>query len=298
MTATLAAVIVNYNSGAQLRAALQSIAEDVRDTFEAIVVDNASTDGSEAAALEFGPQVRLLRNQQNVGFACGVNQAIAVSSAPAILIMNPDCRLLPGAVAQLWAALAADAACAIAAPRVLDPDGSTQGNARGDPTMLTGLFGRTGTLRRALPWLSVSRRNVIDDTPGAGASVPVDWVSGACMLARRAPLVEVGLFDERYFMYWEDADICRRLRRLGYTIRHVPGASAVHVVGESSRTARVPSIRAFHASAYLYYATHVAPGVLNPKRWLARLLLGMRCWMKIRNEKFKMQNANRASMAI
>jgi len=102
------------------------------------------------------------------------------------------------------------------------------------------------------------------------------------MLARRDALASVRGFDPRYFLYWEDADLCRRLRRHGYHIRYVPGATAIHRVGHSSRTARPASIRAFHESAYLYYSTHVAPGAYDPKRWLARLLLMVRCWWTLR----------------
>ena len=150
--------------------------------------------------------------------------------------------------------------------------------------MLTGLFGRTGALRGLLPFLPVARRNVVvEDAVRTGASsVVVDWLSGACMLVRRDAFLAAGGFDERFFLYWEDADLCRRLRNRGFHIRYVPGATAVHQVGRSSQTARRSSIRAFHASAYLYYATHVAPGALNPRRLLARALLGVRCWWQLR----------------
>jgi N-acetylglucosaminyl-diphospho-decaprenol L-rhamnosyltransferase len=90
-------------------------------------------------------------------------------------------------------------------------------------------------------------------------------------------------FDERYFLYWEDADLCRRLRAVGYHVRYVPGATAVHRVGQSSQTARVSAIRAFHQSAYVYYTTHVAPGKLQPRRLFARAILGARCWVKLRH---------------
>ncbi len=103
------------------------------------------------------------------------------------------------------------------------------------------------------------------------------------MLVRRAAFDEVGGFDARYFLYWEDADLCRRLRARGYEIRYVPAATAVHQVGHSSRTARAASIKAFHESAYLYYATHVAPGAWNPKRAIARVLLAARCWWRLRS---------------
>jgi GT2 family glycosyltransferase len=306
------AVIVNYNSGPDLRRALQSIVDGMEaeqgglkaapapgvsnagastlaggggaSTWEIVVVDNASADGSAAIAEEFAPRVRLLRNRENVGFGRGVNQGVQASTGALILIMNPDCRLTAGALPALQAELDAHTECALVGPRVLDPDGTVQGSVRGDPDMLTGLFGRTGRLRRLLPWLPVSSRNVVTPAaPAAGArSVSVDWVSGACMLVRRDRFAAVGGFDERYFLYWEDADLCRRLRARGYQIRYVPGADVVHRVGQSSRTARADSIRAFHASAYRYYATHVAPAAFNPKRLLARMLLSARCWLALR----------------
>jgi GT2 family glycosyltransferase len=281
----VAAVVVNYNAGHELRLALQSIADECagRD-WEGVVVDNASSDGSGAIAEQFAPAVRLLRNAQNVGFGRGVNQAVAATTAPLVLVMNPDCRLVPGALATLQRELAAHPDCAIAGPRILDPDGSVQGSARGDPDMLTGMFGRASALRRLLPFLAIARRNVLDEQlsdPSEGSHV-VDWVSGACMLVRRDAFDRAHGFDERYFLYWEDADLCRRLRALGYHIRYVPGATAVHRVGHSSRTVRPSAIRAFHDSAYLYYATHVAPAPLHPKRLLARALLGARCWWLLR----------------
>lgn len=286
MTPTLSAILVNFNAGAELRVALQSIADEMAGRpWEGIVTDNASVDGSERIAGEFAPSVRLLRNPANVGFGRAVNQGLAAARAPRILIMNPDCRLERGAIDALSAELDGDGQCAVVGPRILDPDGSVQGSARGDPDMLTGIFGRTSALRRLLPGLKVARRNVVaGDVAGDSASVEVDWVSGACMLARRDALLAVGGFDERYFMYWEDADLCRRLRGRGHRIRYVPRAVAVHRVGQSSRTAREASIRAFHQSAYLYYATHVAPGALNPKRWLARAILGARCRWRLARE--------------
>lgn len=284
MTPSVTAIIVNFNAGAELRRALQSIADDMGERpWEAVVVDNASVDGSAAIALEFHPHVTLIPNTQNVGFGRGVNQGLAVARAPMVLIMNPDCRLEPGAIAHLAAELERHAGCVIVGPRILDPDGTEQGSARGDPDMLTGAFGRSTRLRRWLPGLGVSARNVVlASATRGGDSLPVDWLSGACMLARTDGLRAVGGFDERYFLYWEDADLCRRLRNAGAHVRYVPSATAVHRVGHSSRTARAASIRAFHASAYLYYATHVAPGALSPKRLLARALLATRCWWLLR----------------
>jgi GT2 family glycosyltransferase len=281
VTPELAAVLVNYNAGPEIRVALQSIASETAGRgWEAIVVDNLSTDGSSDYVWEFAPHARVLRNTVNVGFGRGINQGVAESSAPYILIMNPDCRLEPGALTTMRTEIQTRPRCAVVGPRVLDPDGSDQGSARGDPDMLTGLFGRTGPLRFLFPWASASRRNVVNT---GRQSATVDWVSGACMLVRRAAFDDVSGFDPRYFLYWEDADLCRRLRARGYEIRYVPGATAVHQVGQSSRTARAASIKAFHESAYLYYTTHVAPGPLNPKRAIARVLLAARCWWRLRS---------------
>jgi hypothetical protein len=278
----LAAILVNYNAGDELRRALQSIVDELHEVpWEGVVIDNDSTDGSAGVVAEFAPFVSLERNAVNVGFARGVNQGLAATTAPLVLIMNPDCRLVAGAVAALRAELAQTEHCALVGPRILNADGSVQGSARGDPDMLTGLFGRTGAFGRILPWLAVSRRNVVSESAirSRHNSVVVDWLSGACMLARRDALEKVNGFDERYFLYWEDADLCRRLRAVGYHVRYVPGAKAIHRIGQSSRDSRASAIRAFHESAYLYYTTHVAPRPHQPKRWLARALLAARCWL-------------------
>ncbi len=284
MTPDVTAILVNYNAGNDLAVALRSIQSDcAKVEWEAVVVDNASSDNS-AAIVETFPRSTLIRNPANVGFGRAVNQAAAVARAPRLLLINPDCRLVSGAISTLRSVLDAEPSCAVVGPRIFDPDGTVQGSARGDPDMLTGLFGRTSTLRVLLPFLPVARRNVVvEDAVRTGASsVVVDWLSGACMLIRRDAFTAAGGFDERFFLYWEDADLCRRLRNAGFQVRYVPGASAVHQVGRSSQTARRSSIRAFHASAYLYYATHVAPGALNPRRLLARALLGVRCWWLLR----------------
>ena len=310
-----AAVLVNYNAGRELVEALESIADEAgAASWEGIVVDNASSDGSGDAVETFDPYVRLIRNTTNVGFGTAVNQGVAATTAARVLVMNPDCYLEPGALLALHAALDRYPDCAIVGPRILNPDGTVQGSARGDPDMFTGLFGRSSWLRRVLPRLAVSRRNVpladadlarrrssgvpaVDQAPRPGTiaepgadesrrppadSVPVDWLSGACMLVRRAAFERVGGFDERYFLYWEDADLCRRLRHAGYHVRYVPGSTAVHRVGHSSRTASALATRAFHASAYRYYATHVAPRAASPKRLVAKAILSARCWWKLR----------------
>jgi GT2 family glycosyltransferase len=279
----LSVVIVNFNAGEALATTLASLEPGLTEfAWEAVVVDNASTDASERVVEQAGPRVRLLRQDRNVGFARGVNAGLAATTAPLVLVLNPDCALRPGAVAALGHVLEAHPDAAVAGPRILNPDGSIQESARGDPNLLTGLFGRTTLLSRLAPNLGAVRRNLAArraiDT--GVESALVDWISGACMLARREALAAVGGFDERYFLYWEDADLCRRLRAAGWTARYVPHAVVVHRVGGSSQSVRRLAIRAFHQSAYRYYVTHVVPQWWHPGRVVAWTLLSARSAVK------------------
>jgi N-acetylglucosaminyl-diphospho-decaprenol L-rhamnosyltransferase len=272
-------IIVNYNGGEHLARCLRSLAPalDGPDTvdWQAIVVDNASQDGSEREALTHGPRVRLVRSEKNVGFASAVNHAAAATPDDLLLLLNPDAELAAGVVSSLIDELERFPECAIIGPGILNEDGSLQGSARGDPTVLTGLFGRAGRLTRMFPDSTLARRNVLaPELPPGETSREVDWVSGACMLIRRAAFDRCGGFDADYFLYWEDADLCRRLRALGCTIRYAPGLRVRHTIGQSSRTARPLAIRAFHASAFRYYRKHMARGPFDTG--LARAILAAR----------------------
>jgi N-acetylglucosaminyl-diphospho-decaprenol L-rhamnosyltransferase len=279
MSFTGSIILVNFNSGSHLASSLDSIGMHAPEA-RTFVVDNASSDGSERAAKEFGDGVRLIRNRENVGFARAVNQALREPGLEEfILLLNPDCRLQKGTLDRLAWELTAHPDCAIAAPQVLDEDGSIQGNARGDPNMMTGLFGRTTLLSRLFPDSSLARRNVQRDPESDQESREVDWVSGACLLARRDALKQVGGFDERYFLYWEDADLCRRLRARGFTVRHVASVFVTHAAGGSSRAVPALAVREFHRSAFTYYATHEAK--TWPTRTLGRLMLAARCRWKL-----------------
>jgi GT2 family glycosyltransferase len=283
MTPEVTIVIVSYNSGPLTRRCLDSAVKDLAGvTWEAVLVDNASPDGS-GWSLPEGPGITVVRNPVNAGFGTAVNQAVRTSDAPLVWLLNPDCDVEPGAFATLSGVLRRNDMCAIAAPQLLNADGSVQASARGEPSMSTGLFGRHSLLARLLPRAGASRRNLpAADLVREGAeSTPVDWVMGAAMLIRRDRFEAVGGFDERYFLYWEDADLCRRLRDIGFTIRYVPGARVRHPGGASAGTASRLAIREFHRSAYRYYATHAARSPWHPGRWIARVALGLRAWWRI-----------------
>lgn len=285
MTPAVSVIIVNFNAGDHLEQCLASLVEHLNGVeWDALVVDNRSTDGSDLRVAGFGPRVRLMRNAENIGFGRAINQGMAATRGPEVLLLNPDARLMANAVERLLDVLRTRGDCAVVGPGIIDEDGGVQGSARGDPDMLTGFFGRTTLLTRLFPKSAVARRNVVNaiEARPSETSVEVDWVSGACMLVRRMAFDQVGGFDPRYFLYWEDADFCRRLRAMGLRTRYRPDASVVHTVGRSSRTAQRMAIRAFHESAYLYYSTHVAGSAWHPARWIAFVLLRARCWWRMR----------------
>ncbi|MGE0451186.1 MAG: glycosyltransferase family 2 protein [Vicinamibacterales bacterium] len=285
MSLAWSVIVVNFNSTAHLSRSLESIRQCLcQFEWEAVVVDNASSDRSpdlHRTVSQFD-RVRVIRNPTNVGFAAAVNQGLSATTAPLVLLLNPDCFLCADAPRLLAQELDAHPDCGIVGPGLLGEDGSLQGSARGDPNMLTGLFGRSTMLTRVFPQVPVAQRNVrtLDaralDSDG---SVVVDWVSGACLLARRDTFARVGGFDSRFFLYWEDADFCRRARSAGLATRFVPAARAVHLVGQSSRSDAALSIRAFHASAYRYYVKHVGPSWMH--RVAAKALLSLRCRWKL-----------------
>ena len=287
MTPEITVIIVNYNSGPHLAECLTSLDVCLPGfNWEVVVVDNASTDDSETVAEKDESisdsgmrRVRLVRLPTNTGFAAAANLGAKKGAANLLLFMNPDCLVAPGFLDPLLDELATDPRRAAVAPCVCNEDGSPQGNARGDPTMMTGLFGRSTLLSRLFPSARWARRNVL--LPESQAAASVDWVSGSCVLVKREAFNEIGGFDERYFLYWEDADLCRRLRNAGWSIRFRPDARVVHVGARSSRTVKPLAIRAFHRSAFLYYATHVAPSPWSARRWLAAGLLWARCGMNL-----------------
>jgi hypothetical protein len=283
VTPTVAVVIVNYNAGPHLRRCVNSVVRAAGVAVETVIIDNASADDRlEDLATVAG--VSVIRNARNVGFGAAVNQGVRDTSAPLVLVLNPDCELTAGALPRLVRELTTTPSCAVVAPQVLNEDGSYQGNARGDPGILAGLFGRSRALTRRFPWLAVGTQQVVapEAVSVTAGSVDVDWVSGACLLVSRGAFDLVGGFDEAYFLFWEDADLCRRLRGAGFGVRFCPDARVVHAVGVSRRTSPAPSIRAFHAGAERYYTTHVAPSRWSPRRWLAVAILRVRCWLALR----------------
>ncbi len=223
------------------------------------VVDNASGDGTaDMVAAEFA-DVKLTRATGNLGFAAATNLAIRAGRAPFVLALNPDTRVTAGALDTLLALMEREPGVGICGPRLELPDGSFDHAARrGFPTPVSALAHFTGVgRRRERGPLAAYRAPEVH-------SGPVDAVNGACMLLRRSALAEAGLFDEGFWMYMEDLDLCYRFREAGWTTWYEPAARVIHVKAGTSGPIRSPKLNyAFHYGMYRFYRRHYA-GDRNP----------------------------------
>jgi GT2 family glycosyltransferase len=251
----LSIVIVSYNSAALLGACLASLpaAIDGRPV-EVIVVDNASRDGSAALVTATFPGVTVLAQASNTGYAAANNAGLARARGAFLCLLNPDTAVAPGALERLVTWLATHPAAAVAAPRLLNPDGSTQAVG----------FRFPGVGQVALDWFPLHARLLTSRLNGRypppwPAPFRIDHPLGACFVVRRTAAARVGLFDEGYFMYSEEVDWCRRLAAANWQAWTLPGATVLHHGGASTRQQPARMFEELHRSRDRYM-----------RRWLGR----------------------------
>ncbi|NIS85449.1 MAG: glycosyltransferase family 2 protein, partial [Nitrospinaceae bacterium] len=211
-------VLVNYFSSGPLRECLNSLPEAVRDLeCETIVVDNSPEDPALAALAGRVPGLRILSNPVNRGFARACNQGAAEARGTALLFLNPDTILADQSVKRMWNYLQAHPDAGALGPRVLNPDGSLQHSCRRFPTLGAGLFNRYSLLSRVFPRNPVTARYLMTDFDHK-TTRDVDWVSGCCLMVSRKAFETAGGFDERFFLFNEDVDLCRTLNHRGFRV--------------------------------------------------------------------------------
>lgn len=251
--ASVAAVVVHYRTPACLRECLAAL-ESQGDTLAEIVVVDNSGESDAATPPGSDERWRLRQAAGNLGFGAACNLGASLTNSDYLLFLNADLVLDEGALQSLRAAAHVNPRIAVIGPRIYGADGEIELSARSFPSLSTGVLGRSSLATRLSRRLTGPPKQV-SSALGDQTTV-VDWVSGACMLVRRPAFEEVGGFDEGYWMYWEDADLCRRLRDRGWGTMLCVEATARHSTGSSGRTAR--TIEAFHDSAARYYERHVA----------------------------------------
>lgn len=232
-------IIVNWNTRDLLRGCLQSVAQETRATHEVIVIDNASRDGSaEMVRTEF-PAVTLIANTDNRGFAPANNQGLAIARGRNILLLNPDTVILNGAIDTMLAWLAARPDVGGVGCQVLEAPGVIQQTGFADHTPLNLLIEVSGLMRLArwLPFLGHPRYVTWDRK----SEREVDVVSGMFLLVPRKVVEAVGLLDDMFFVYAEEADWCLRIRKAGWRCVFSPVAQIIHLDGGKKSTTQIRS---------------------------------------------------------
>lgn len=265
-------VVVSYNSASQLRACVEPLS--ALEGVNVVVVDNASADASAAVVSDL--PVDVVELAANGGFAHGCNVGWRRGDAPYVLFLNPDARIDEPSLRLLASVLDGDSEAAIAAPRIVAPDGRLHHSLRRFPTVRS-TFAQALFLHRLWPtaaWADeIVRAPESYERPGK-----VDWASGASLLVRRSVLEQLDGWDEGFFLYCEDMDLCRRSWRAGWSVRFEPRAVAVHEGGASSASsATLPHLAASRVRyAYLHRSRRaaVAERVGVALESLTRLLLG------------------------
>ncbi|MDI6892712.1 MAG: glycosyltransferase family 2 protein [Actinomycetota bacterium] len=261
----LSIVIVNWNTRGLLRDCLSSIyGSPLKERFEVIVVDNASTDGSQDLIKSDFPQVKLIANDQNLGFSRANNQAVRASKGEYVLLLNSDTVVSDEALGEMIRFMDEHPKAGAATCTLLLTDGVPQPFIYGEDPTLSYL------VKRILRMLLKGR--FMHDWRGAEV-IETDWVTGACMMVRKKTIDEIGLLDENMFMYFEDNDWCYRMRKRGWKIYYCPFVQITHLCGRSAdRPSRkedyYKSLIYFYRKHYSLLARLVLRMLLVPYRWV------------------------------
>jgi N-acetylglucosaminyl-diphospho-decaprenol L-rhamnosyltransferase len=276
----LAVVVVNYNAGDYLTRCLSSVYSAAADlALEVVVVDNASRDGSDRRAAAEHPAARILENPVNRGFASAANQGIRATRAPFALLLNPDAEITGGTLAGLLKVAGERPLVGAVGLLVRNPDGTVQPSARKVPGLVEALG--HAFLGPFLPNNPFTRSHTMADWDRT-SDREVECISGSAMLVRREAFEQVGGFDEGYFMYVEDFDLCTRLRNAGWTVLFSPEVEVVHEIGVSSRHMPKRMALEHSRSIYRYFDRHVARGPRVLLKPLVRAILWVRARLMAR----------------
>jgi GT2 family glycosyltransferase len=263
MTPDLSIVVISFNTRGLLRACLTSLYAELQAIpNEVFVVDNNSRDGSADMVEQEFPAARLIRSAVNLGFGAANNQAFALAAGRYIVLLNSDAFLEPEALRRSIAYMDADPRIGLGGARLIGRDGSWQASARLFPSLLNDFLSLSGLAAKFPKSRFFGRQDHTWDAQDR--PIDTDWVPGAYSIVRRTVLHQVGCFDETFFLYYEEVDLCFRIKQAGYLVRYWPDVVVVHYGGESSKT--VTSLKMSRSgaqlelwrirSSFLYYRKH------------------------------------------
>jgi GT2 family glycosyltransferase len=270
LTSRVAALIVSYNVRAYVLETLGAYYSTYGPTAAAVVVDNASPDGSAGAIEEAYPQAKVIRLEENLGFGRANNAGLTATDSEFVLLLNPDVILKENCVAKLADFLTEHPEAGAAGPRLERPDGRLDLAARrAFPSPLAAFFRLTGLSKLFPNSPRFNRYNLGKLSPDTVHEI--DAGTAACLMVRRSAIDKVGFFDPDYFMYGEDIDLCYRLKAGGWKIYFVPTAAAIHVKGTATRQETGKMLYEFHRAMWIFHRKHYAgslPGIANGFIWL------------------------------
>ncbi|MCX6346035.1 MAG: glycosyltransferase family 2 protein [Armatimonadetes bacterium] len=246
--------IVNWNTKDELFDCLKTVLDQNGSvSIEVIVVDNASSDGSaEHIEAQYGDRVQLIKNSKNLGFGMAHNQSISRSNGRYVMLLNPDCRLLePDVLGKMAAYFDAQPNIGMMGPKIMNLDNTLQYSARHYPNMIAGIFRHT-FFGKLFPKNRFVRNYLMTDWAHDQVT-DIDWLSGAALMVRRETFKQIGLLDERFFMYCEDVDWCRRAHTGGWRVVYFPMTSISHRIGAASDKNPIPMIKQHHRSMLRYF---------------------------------------------
>lgn len=257
----VSAILVNYNTAHLLHPCIDALRIAAQGlTLQVVIVDNASRDSSLHVLKEQFADCIVIVNDRNVGFGRANNQALPVLCGQFVLLLNTDAFVSPDTLTKTLSYMRQDSACGVLGAKLLGADGVLQPSCRFFPTPWNVFLARSGLAR----WLP--RTRMVDDMAWDHASIrECDWVPGCYYLVRREVIEQVGLFDPRYFLYFEEVDHCNRVKRAGWKVVYFPDTTVVHIGGESAKsdsalTSSGRQISAFEVeSELLYFRKHFGP---------------------------------------
>ncbi|MCC7126114.1 MAG: glycosyltransferase family 2 protein [Acidobacteria bacterium] len=292
MSIKLSILVVTWNSWGDLERLLESVLRaDLTDT-EILVFDNGSVDDTPNRLRAcYGERVRLHVSPVNLGLPPAVNRGFGLVHGEYVMLLDVDTEVRADTAARLLEFMESHPEVALAAPRILTPEGRDEGTARNLPSVMNGLFGRQSRLSRMFPGNPFTRHYLEVEHYSEHAPYRVEQVSAACMFMRRSLLDEVGPWDEVYRCYWVDTDWCARLKRLGRQVYCVPQAKITHY--ENNRAGKKKSlwrIWHFHTGAFRLYRKHYTFGLLDPRMLVAGVALLARTALMVALNELKPAN--------
>jgi N-acetylglucosaminyl-diphospho-decaprenol L-rhamnosyltransferase len=271
----LSCIIVNYYNSTPLANCLESVYRTLKQiSFEVILVDNSLNDPGMESLKQSYPEIRYIQNSANTGFSKANNQAVQSAQGEMLLFLNPDTILTDQAIEGMLEHLKSNPDIGALGPKVLNTDGSLQYSCRRFPTIMTGFFNRYSLLSRWFPDNPYSVRYMMKDFSHAETR-EVDWLSGCCLMVPQAVFEKAGGFDEHYFLFNEDIDLCRAIHQKGFKIIYFPSAEITHHISTSNSKVPVKIIIKRHLGMSHYYRKNHGN---NPvARLIVNIMISLRC---------------------